>query len=522
LENELLLYNLQPTVAQVRTTLLVALLLLAAFFTAIAFKSFQLARIDSFIPVFDAILLLGDWVTATLLFVQASVLRSKALIALGTGYFFTGLVIIPHALAFPGAFSPTGLLGAGPNTTVWLYLSWHSGLPASVIAYTFLRGSPDWSHTASLSPRKVIAIGLISATALTGVLTLLATLYEPLLPPLISTVGKWQSDQVFYVSSPVILLIALAMVLTWRERRSALDLWIALVLWAWFLELLLTAFAASRFSFGWYSGRMLGLLSGLFVLLQLLGQTGRLYAQATLQLTARLRERENRYMIRDAIAASIAHELRQPLAAIRLNAQTGQRCDPQPGEIMLPILNEIVGATYRAIDIIESTKALFGKSAAQKRPSNINQLVRDTLVMVSHDLRDLKVSVNLQLHDSLPPIIVNRLQIQQALYNLFMNAAEAMSTMTNRRRMLIVESASCEDGVTIMVGDTGPGIAAAELDRIFDAFYTTKSHGTGLGLSICRSVAEAHGGRLRAAARVPSGVLFEIYLPYNGNTELGA
>ena len=515
MDKEPLLYNLQPTAAQVRTGFLVALLLLAAFLATLPFRHIPLARIDAFIPVYDDTLLLGDWIIATLLFVQASVLRLKALIALGTGYFFTGLIIIPHALAFPGAFSPTGLLGAGPNTTVWLYLSWHSGLPASVIAYTLLRRSLDWSHTASLSPRKVIAICLISATALASVLTLLATVCEPLLPQLISALGKWQSDQVFYVSTPVILLIALAMVLTWRGRRSVLDLWIVLVLWAWFLELLLTAFASSRFSVGWYSGRMLGLLSGLFVLLMLLGQTSRLYARATLQLTVRLRERENRFMIRDAIAASVAHELRQPLTAIRLNAQTGQRCAPQPVEIMSPVLNEIVSDTYRAIDIIESTRALFGKSTSQKRPSNINQLVRDTLVMTSQDLRDLGVSVDLQLDDSLPPIAVNRLQVQQALYNLFMNAAEAMSSVTDRRRILTIESGSHDNGVVIKVGDTGPGITAADLDRIFDAFYTTKNHGTGLGLSICRAVITAHDGRLLASAKVPTGAVFEIYLPYS-------
>jgi signal transduction histidine kinase len=186
---------------------------------------------------------------------------------------------------------------------------------------------------------------------------------------------------------------------------------------------------------------------------------------------------------------------------------------------MSPVLNEIVSDTYRAIDIIESTRALFGKSTSQKRPSNINQLVRDTLMMTSQDLRDLGVSVDLQLDDSLPPIAVNRLQVQQALYNLFMNAAEAMSSVTDRRRILTIESGSHDNGVVIKVGDTGPGITAADLDRIFDAFYTTKNHGTGLGLSICRSVITAHGGRLLASTKVPTGAIFEIYLPYSGGGE---
>ena len=522
MEKELLLYNLRPTPAQVRATLSVALLVLIAFLATLPYRNQQLARVDAFIPVFDTALFLGDWITATLLFAQASVLRSKALIALGTGYFFTGLIIIPHGLTFPWAFSPTGLLGAGYNTTNWLYFFWHGGLPVSVIAYASLRDARDWSHVASLTPDRVIGICLVSATALAVALTVLATVGEPLLPRLMSEHVRWDPEKVAYVTCPLMLLIAAAMAITWRRHRSVLDLWLLLVLWAWFLELLLTTLTWSRFSVGWYSGRMAGLLSGLFVLLMLLAETNRLYARTVLQVTARLWERENRLMIRDAIAASIAHELRQPLAAIMLNAQAGRRRVSKQDEFISPILNEVVRDCHRANDIIESTRAIFGKSATQKRSSNINQLIRDTLAMISRDLRDLGVSVDLRLDDPLPPLDVNRLQIQQAFLNLFMNGAEAMSTMTDRPRMLTIRSGSGGNGLVISVEDTGRGIAAADQERIFDAFFTSKKHGTGLGLSICRSVIEAHGGRLRALSRAPIGAIFEIYLPYSGGSETGA
>jgi signal transduction histidine kinase len=521
MEKEFLLYDLRPTAGQVRTTLSVALLVLIAFLATLPFQHHQLARVDAFIPVFDTALLLGDWIIATLLFAQASVLRSKALMALGAGYFFTGLIIIPHGLTFPRAFSPAGLLGAGLNTTNWLYFFWHGGLPVAVIAYALLKNARDWSHTAFLTPHRAIAAYLICATALAVALTLLATAGEPLLPHMMSDPRKWHAGQIIYVTGPLMLLIAAAMVMTWRGHRSALDLWLLLVLWAWFLELFLTTLTWSRFSVGWYAGRMIGLLSGLFVLLMLLAETNRLYARTVLQVTARLWERENRLMIRDAIAASIAHELRQPLAAIMLNAQAGRRRNPEQDGFMSTVLSEVVNDCHRANDIIESTRAIFGKSASQKTSSNINQLVRDTLAMISRDLRDLDVSVELRL-DPLPPIDVNRLQIQQAFLNLFMNAAEAMSAVADGPRMLMIRSGSGENGLIIGVEDTGPGIATADQERIFDAFFTTKKHGTGLGLSICRSVIDAHGGRLRTVPRAPVGAVFEIYLPYCGSAETSA
>ena len=412
LGGEPLLYNLRPTAAQVSSALLVAFLTLVAFLVTLPFGHLRLARIDSFVPAVDTALFLGDGITAALLLTQASVLRSKALLALGTGYFFTSLMIIPHGLTFPWAFSPTGLLGAGLNTSPWLYFIWHSGLPASVIVYASLRHSPSWSNTASLFPRKAIAICIIFATILAGALALLAVVGESLLPQMMSDPINANPEKIRYLAYPVMLITVVAMAMTWRERSSTLDLWLLLILWTWLLDILSSTLTPFRFSFGWYSGRTAGLLSGLFVLLALLGETSKLYAQAVLHIKARLWEREDRLMIRDVIVASITHELRQPLAAILLNAQTGQRRFPKPDRFILSILDEIVCDTFRANDIIESTRSIFGKSNAKEIPSNISKLARDTLVMITSDLRTLGVSLDLRLDDSLPPIAVNRLQMQ--------------------------------------------------------------------------------------------------------------
>jgi signal transduction histidine kinase len=376
-----------------------------------------------------------------------------------------------------------------------------------------LKNAPDWPDAASLSPGRAIAVCLISATLLVGALTLLATAGEPLLPRLLSDHTRWRPDQIVYLEVPLMSLTAGAMAMTWRRRSSVLDLWLLLVLWAWLLELNMTMLATYRFSIGWYSGRLIGVLSALFVLPMFLAQTSRLYAQSVLQLRAREREQENRLLVRDAIAAAIAHELRQPLAAILMSAQAGRWT--KPDRSVSSILDEIVSDTRRANDLIESTRTMFGQSATKRTSSDVNRLVRDTIDMIYRDLRDPGVTVDLQLDDSLPPIAANRIQMQQVFFNLFMNAAEAMSAVMHGPRILTIRSGRCDQGLVISVEDTGPGIAAADQDRIFDGFFTTKTHGTGLGLPICRSVITAHGGWIRAVAKRPTGTMFEIYLPFS-------
>jgi C4-dicarboxylate-specific signal transduction histidine kinase len=199
-----------------------------------------------------------------------------------------------------------------------------------------------------------------------------------------------------------------------------------------------------------------------------------------------------------------------------LNVEAAQRHVPKPDEFICSILDDVVSDSHRAIDMVESTRAIFGKSSGGKSPADLNQLVRDTLVMISQVLRDRAVSVDLRLDASLPPIAVNRPQIQQAFFNLFTNAADAMSAVNDRPRILTIRTGSVENGLLVRVEDTGAGLSAADQKGILEPFYTTKGHGTGVGLLICRSVISAHGGQLRVKANAPAGTIFEIYLPHDG------
>lgn len=512
LDSEFLIYDRRAGEHHVQSALTFAFLLALTSLAIFPYRMLVLPQITVFIPIIDTMHLLFCGIIATVLLSLASILRSKALIALGTGYVFVACIAVAHALTYPDTFSQAGLLGARPDTVTWLYLAWHSALPATVITYALLKDTPRHVHNPARMPARVIFACVVGACLAAAAMTWFATVGEALVTHTMITQYPYRWHYV------VMALTVIPLALLWRGERSILDLALMLMLWAWLLEYVLIMNGAARFSVGWYGGRVLGLLSGLFVLLMLLIEMSRLYARTVMLIASHKRERENRLMLGEAIGAFIAHELRQPLAAISLNAYTGQKLAAQgssatAGAELAAVMDDLVGDSRRANEIIESTRAIFGKAAGQKRPTDINQLVRDTLLMTSREIKKHDVKVEVRLEDHLPPIIVNPMQMQQVLMNLFINAAEAMSEVADRPRKLTIQSSRGDIGLIIRVEDTGPSIKELDQNRIFDPFFTTKEHGTGMGLSICRSVVLAHGGSIQMAPGTPFGVRFEICLP---------
>jgi signal transduction histidine kinase len=513
-EQPLLLATLPPDSKQKRLAIIVALLLLGTFAAAFPFRNIQLSRIDAFIPIVDAILLVGDSITAALLFAQFSLLRSRALLALAGGYLFTALIIIPHALTFPGTFSPTGLLGAGLQTTAWIYVFWHMGLPTAVIAYSILRPVDDAMPLRHGNMRFATVATVLGVAIIVCGLTGLATVGADFLPAIMS--DQMRAQFPWHFIPPVALSVA-AIALVWVRRRSVLDLWLLIVLVAWLLDSLLLNNTVVRFSLIWYAGRTFGLLAASFVLLILLSETTVLYIRLAVSASARQRERESRLMTMDAVAASIAHEVKQPLSAIVTNASVGllwfERPQPDLKQVVA-LFKKIVDDGHRASDVIDSIRAMFGKHRSEKGFLDVNALVHETLSLVRRELEMQRVSLQLELSDELPQVLADRVQIQQTFLNLFTNAVEAMNPVTDRARSLSVKSERRDlHDVLLTVQDTGIGIDRDHADRIFDAFFTTKSSGTGMGLSLCRSIVEAHGGRLWASARTPHGSTFFLRLP---------
>jgi PAS domain S-box-containing protein len=265
---------------------------LLIFIAAVPFARMPLAPVWAFMPIYESALAISDLITAVLLFAQFTVLRSRALLILACGYLFTAVMAVPHTLTFPGLFAPAGLLGAGPQSTAWLYMFWHAAFPVAVIAYALLKDRDGDVQPLRASNGAAILIGIAGVFGLACVLTLLATLGQGALPAIMR--GNSYSAAMIFVVTTVWLVTLASVVLLWRRRpQSVLDLWLIVVMCAWVFDVGLSAVVnGGRFDLGFYAGRIYGLLAATFVLLMLLLETGALYARLVRLFDAEHGERE--------------------------------------------------------------------------------------------------------------------------------------------------------------------------------------------------------------------------------------
>ena len=216
------------------------------------------------------------------------------------------------------------------------------------------------------------------------------------------------------------------------------------------------------------------------------------------------------------LMASIAHEIRQPITATINNAQAGLNflnAEPPDLEEVRQALGDIVSSGKRAGDVIDRIRALIKKAPPRKESLEINETVLEVIALTRAEVLKNGVSVRTQLAEDLPHVHGDRVQLQQVLLNLIINAIEAMRDGGEEDRELLISTRNEPDGVCVEVRDSGPGFAPASLERVFEAFYSTKSGGLGLGLSVCRSIIEAHNGRLWASPNLPRGAIFRFIAP---------
>jgi C4-dicarboxylate-specific signal transduction histidine kinase len=224
----------------------------------------------------------------------------------------------------------------------------------------------------------------------------------------------------------------------------------------------------------------------------------------------------NRLATAGELSASIAHEVKQPLTAMVTLSSAALRWLSQKTPNLTEVksaLEKICVAGDRAGQIVDDLRKMFRRETDAHNPVSVNTVVENVLALTTHELQKNNVSVRKSLSELAPNVLGDQAQLEQVLLNLVVNAIEAMGSSGSSTRALRIETSASEaDGVLIAVKDSGPGLDAKSLDKIFDAFYTTKQSGMGMGLSICRSIVESHGGRLWAT-RADRGLTFFVSLP---------
>jgi signal transduction histidine kinase len=504
-----------------RLALAVVLASAAVFALAAPYATTALPPVSAFIPAYESALVVNDVVTAVLLFGQFAILRSRAVLVLAAAYVFTASMTVAHALTFPGLFAPGGLLGAGPQTTAWLYMLWHAGFPLGVIAYARLR---DRGSDGGRRPGLSIVAAIVVAVAITAAATALGTSGHAALPPIME--GNRYTPVMIVVVSATWGISLLALAVLWLRRpHSVLDLWLMVVMCVWLFDIALSAVLnAGRFDLGFYAGRLYGLLAASFVLIVLLLENGVLYARLAAAHAGERRERRrveekttelvivNKEL--DAFSHSVSHDLRAPLRAVdgyarMLEEDHANQLNAEARRLLgvLRAASERMGRMIE--DLLEFSK--LGRYPLRTQPVQMNDFVAGVIEELRREAAGRAVDFaigELGVAEADPNLL------RHALSNLIGNAIKY--TRGKDRAVIEVGRTSGAEGSVYFVKDNGAGFDSRYANKLFGVFQrlhgADEFEGTGIGLSIVRRIAERHGGRIWAEGRPGDGATFYFTL----------
>jgi two-component system sensor histidine kinase/response regulator len=487
-----------------------------AFLVTVPSAGLPLPPVWGFIPTYESALVINDLTTAALLFGQLRYFRSRGLLALACGYLFTALLAVAHALTFPGLFAPAGLLGAGPQTTAWLYMFWHGGFPLFAIAYATFDG-----EFAGIAPLMRAIAATVAAAA---VLTVLATRGHDLLPA-IMVANHYEPLMVAVVGSVWLASVA-AVVALWRRReRTELDVWLMVVMFAWIFDIGLSAvFNHGRFDLGFYAGRLYGLLAASLVLVVLLVQNSVLYRNAR-DVNEELRRAKEAALAAEraeaAFLATMSHEIRTPMSGVMgmLELMSLTRLDGEQ-RTMFEVVRESASSLMRIVDdILDLSKIEAGKLELRPEPTSIEETLRRVADIYSGNASSKGLVLERFVDPKLSPaVMVDGLRLRQVLNNLVSNAVKFTTEGKVSIGARLEERRAHGDVVRFTVEDTGPGLSAEEQAGLFKPFSQARriaAGGTGLGLSICSRLAGLMGGFLEMESEPGLGtrVHLRISLP---------
>ncbi len=516
----LIIANLPATRKQTAIVVGVAILLIGAAAITAPFASIQLGRVDAFIPVLQTSLSVAEFITAILLFAQYSIQPQRALLALASAYVFSGSFAFLQTLAFPGGYSPAGLIGDGPNSPAWIYVLWHTSFPAAMLVYAFTKDAPGAVRPGRPAITS-IAVTVACAFAVIAALTWIVTTKTEYLPSFYTTDVRFQTPLGNQVNVALLLWGSTALAVLLLRRRTILDLWLMLTLLAYAPNFLVAMIGSSvRFTVGWYAARCFVLVGSCMLLTVLLIETMLLYSRLASAITLQRRERTNRFLSVEAVAGAIAHELRSPLGAIALNADSAisqLKSEPRKLEDLEDILHDIRADTDRAAKIITNIRGMTAKTVTRSALTNAEDVARLALRLLRHDLRVNQIAVTTEFQGNLPEVRSDAIELQQVLLNLIKNAIDAMMSSRPEARLLRLKTSfDGQANVLVSVQDSGHGISSEDQKRIFDPFFTTKPDGVGLGLAISSSLVANRGGNLRLVKSDSEGSVFELALPVAG------
>ena len=470
-EQRFVLSSSSPGPVQRRIALgIVAGLVIALYLITGPLSGIQLGQINSFVAVYATAMFVTDAITAVLLYAQFTILRTRAVLVIASGYLFTALIVVVYVTAFPAVLAPQGLIG-GMQTAAWLYVTWHCGFAMFVIGYAL---SKDESVGKLVGRGKVpaaILVSVASSIVLAAAAAFVATKGEPYLPKIMVDPLRFGPDWPHLVGLPIASVCLVAIGVLWVRRRSVLDLWLMVVMCLYLVEVPMSWYPLpSRFSTGWYAVRVVGFLSSSLVLIILLYEITTLYARLLDAVLGQRREREARLMTGDAVAASIAHEMRQPLAAMVTTADAGLRFLDRAGpnvDKAKEAFKRIVADGHRAGDLVGEIRANFKSDVKDRTSFDLNDMIHEALALGAGELQKHRILVQLQVSPQVPMVRGNRVQLQQVLFNLIMNAIDAMTAKSDPRVLNVRTEAYEGDRVMVAVADTGPGIAAEDAERVF-------------------------------------------------------
>ena len=514
-----------PTPRRRHATLAVAIALLTAFAGIAPFAAIQLPRSDGFIPFLHGLVFVNNLATAVLLVTHFSLNRSRGVLALAGGYLYSALIVIPYTLLFPRS-SASDLFGAGLQSPPWLYDLWHIGFSVAVLAYAWLR---DLSYPVDEPAAHLWQIITRSAcTVILGVtgLTFFSIVEKSWLPIFLYDETHF-TPLAWYASISTITLNFYVLIQLWNHRRLALDYWLLVMMLATIMESgLIWTLTDTRFSVGFYAGRIFMLAASMVILLALIAERMNLDARLDRSRSALRRERSNLLTSAAAVSTSIAHELRQPLMAIAMNSSAALRHlrrQPIDNLEIHSAMDDIIREEQRTNRIFEGIRNLFNGENLRLEIIDLNETIRSALLALQHDLERSGIRIQTELCEDLPTVFGHRRQLQHICQDLIINVATPIAGAPATNRTILLRTFAVGNSIVATIDGDEPGS-----DRLLDVdspghVRAIDDDTAGLSVAVCRMIIRHHGGQLEVCAGRPAAnIAFRITLPADVSTYASA